>query len=187
MIVTTTPAIGSPPAIRSCNKEPVMTTTHRAATSALLVLALAAASAPTAGARPADFTPAAKQPATAVYSRPDKSLIPASQTATSGAAAGRAALVRSSAQQERQRVAALSAYRAGQLAAALDVAAPAANKASAPQAVVRVQPPQSGFDWGDAGIGAAGGLTLAMLGLGGGLVISHQRPRRTRRSTALPS
>jgi hypothetical protein len=91
-----------------------MTTTHRAATSALLVLALAAASAPTAGARPADFTPGAKQPATSVYSRPDKSLIPLTQPYS-----GRVA-----------------------------------TQASAQQAVVRVQPPQSGFDWGDAGIGA---------------------------------
>ena len=58
--------------------------------------------------------------------------------------------------------------------------------ASAPQAVVQVETPPSGFDWGDAGIGAAGGLALAMLGVGGGLVISHQRPRRTRTTTSLP-
>jgi hypothetical protein len=61
------------------------------------------------------------------------------------------------------------------------------ERATAPQAVVRVQVPASAFDWGDAGIGAAGGLALAMLGVGGGLVISHHRPRRTRRTTALPS
>ena len=57
--------------------------------------------------------------------------------------------------------------------------------ASAPQ-VVQVQTPQSGFDWGDAGIGAAGGVALAMLGLGGALVITH-RPKRTRHNTGLPS
>jgi hypothetical protein len=57
-----------------------------------------------------------------------------------------------------------------------------------PQApVVRITTPASGFDWGDAGIGAAGGLALAMLGVGGGLVISHQRPRRTRTTTSLPN
>lgn len=44
--------------------------------------------------------------------------------------------------------------------------------------VVRVTTPASGFDWGDAGIGAAGGLALAMLGLGGGLVISNHRPQQ---------
>ena len=56
-----------------------------------------------------------------------------------------------------------------------------------PQAAVRIQAPSSGFDWGDAGIGAAGGLALAMLGLGGAIVISHQRPRRTRHTTTLPN
>lgn len=44
--------------------------------------------------------------------------------------------------------------------------------------VVRITTPASGFDWGDAGIGAAGGLALATLGLGGGLVLSNHRPRR---------
>ena len=53
--------------------------------------------------------------------------------------------------------------------------------------VVRITTPASGFDWGDAGIGAAGGLALAMLGVGGGLVISHQRPRRARHTTGLPN
>ena len=46
---------------------------------------------------------------------------------------------------------------------------------------------RNGFDWGDAGIGAAGGLALAMLGLGGGLVITHRRPRRTSHTTTLPN
>jgi len=53
--------------------------------------------------------------------------------------------------------------------------------------VVRITTPASGFDWADAGIGAAGGVALAMLGLGGALVISHQRPRRTRHTTTLPN
>jgi hypothetical protein len=48
--------------------------------------------------------------------------------------------------------------------------------------IVRVIAPNSGFDWGDAGIGAAGGLALAilalaMLGLGGTLALSQRRPR----------
>ena len=52
-----------------------------------------------------------------------------------------------------------------------------------PTPVVRITAPASGFDWGDAGIGAAGGLALAMLGVGGALAISQHRPQRTRRST----
>ena len=122
-----------------------MTTTRRTATATLLVLSLAAASAPTAGARPADYTPAAKQPATSVYSRPDKSLIPVTTPYN-----GRVA-----------------------------------TQVGAQQAVVRVQAPQSGFDWGDAGIGAAGGVALTILGLGGALTVSQRRPRRNPHTTSL--
>ena len=42
---------------------------------------------------------------------------------------------------------------------------------------MRVITPNSGFDWGDAGIGAAGGLALAMLSLGGTLALSQRRTR----------
>jgi hypothetical protein len=122
-----------------------MTRTHRITTTAAVLLSLAAAGAPTAMARP-DFAPAAKQAPAAVYSRPDKSLIPVSTPYGDSTS----------------------------------------RPASAPQAVVQVQTPPSGFDWGDAGIGAAGGLALAMLGLGGALVITH-RPKRTRHTTGLPS
>ncbi|MGZ6563472.1 MAG: hypothetical protein ACXVH1_28535 [Solirubrobacteraceae bacterium] len=60
-----------------------------------------------------------------------------------------------------------------------------ATKALAPQAVVRVQVPQGGFDWGDAGIGAAGGVAIAMLGVGGALVVSQRRPDRDRHASSL--
>ena len=43
--------------------------------------------------------------------------------------------------------------------------------------IVRVIAPQNGFDWGDAGIGAAGGLALSMLGVGAALAISQRRTR----------
>lgn len=120
--------------------------TNRTATTAAIILSLAAAGTPAASARPADFVPANHQSHASVYSRPDKSITP---------------------------VATLSGS---------DIAT-----ATAPQAVVRAQTPARGFDWGDAGIGAAGGLALAMLGVGGGLVIAHHRPQRTRRTTALPN
>ncbi|MGN6171149.1 MAG: hypothetical protein ACTHQQ_23720 [Solirubrobacteraceae bacterium] len=42
----------------------------------------------------------------------------------------------------------------------------------------RASVPDSGFDWGDAGIGAAGGFAIAMLGVGGGLALSQRRSRR---------
>ena len=49
--------------------------------------------------------------------------------------------------------------------------------ASMQQAVVRIQTPPSGFDWGDAAIGAAGGLALALIAVGGALVVSQRRGR----------
>jgi hypothetical protein len=72
-------------------------------------------------------------------------------------------------------------------APAAKVAAPTLYTDSAPPPVVRIQTPPSGFDWGDAGIGAAGGVALTMLGLGGALALSQRGPRRTRHSTAQPS
>lgn len=42
-------------------------------------------------------------------------------------------------------------------------------------------PPASGFDWGDAGIGAAGGLAITMLGVGGALLVSQRSPRHPHR------
>jgi hypothetical protein len=48
--------------------------------------------------------------------------------------------------------------------------------------VVRVIAPTNGFDWADAGIGAAGGLALSMLGIGAALVLpTHRRTRRPTR------
>ena len=50
-----------------------------------------------------------------------------------------------------------------------------AAKATVPQAAVRIQTPQTGFDWGDAGIGAAGGIGITMLAAGGGLLAVRMR------------
>jgi hypothetical protein len=124
-----------------------MITRQRVTTVAAIFVSLAAVGVPGASARPVDVVPATHPSPTAIYSRPDREVIPVSSP------------VSSSTQQEPQHVA----------------------------AIVRVQMPQTGFDWGDAGIGAAGGLTLAMLGLGGGLVIARRRPRRTRHTAALGS
>lgn len=53
--------------------------------------------------------------------------------------------------------------------------------------IVRVAAPNKGFDWGDAGIGAAGGLALSTIGIGGALAMFQRRTRRTRHTTALTS
>ena len=50
--------------------------------------------------------------------------------------------------------------------------------------IVRVLAPSRGFDWGAAGIGAAGALGLSFLALGGALLIYQRRGRRTRASAA---
>jgi hypothetical protein len=51
---------------------------------------------------------------------------------------------------------------------------PASSRQEAAQ-VIRVS--GRGFDWGDAGIGAAAGVGLSMLAVGGGLVIAGIRRR----------
>lgn len=131
-----------------------MLPSHHLKEATALALALGAILPATAAARPIGPDPsgaptatAAKQPPPAVYSRPDRAMVPVTvpNAETSTISGG-----------------------------------------PAQQAVVRVQAPQSGFDWGDAGIGAAGAVALAMLGVGGALVIS-QRPRRTRPGTAGPN
>jgi hypothetical protein len=84
---------------------------------------------------------------------------------------------------QRIRTAAALALALGALAPAAAAARPqldtgaATHTRSQPIPIVRVITPNSGFDWGDAGIGAAGGLALAMLGVGGTLALSQRRPR----------
>ena len=130
-----------------------MTTTHRITTSAALFLAVAAAGAPGASARPAVYSPqekalvsaqSAATQTTGVYNRQDKSLVANDSQPTPSATIA---------------------------------------KVSSTQPVVRVLTPSNGFDWGDAGIGAAGGLALSIIGLGGALAVSQRRTRRARHTT----
>lgn len=44
-----------------------------------------------------------------------------------------------------------------------------------------------GFDWADAGIGAAGGLMISIVGIGGALAVSQRRTRRTGPTAAATS
>ena len=65
------------------------------------------------------------------------------------------------------------------------VAQPASQPTAVQPAVQVVRVSASGgFDWGDAGIGAAGGLGLSMLGVAGSLGVTRRRDRRTTRSAA---
>jgi hypothetical protein len=53
--------------------------------------------------------------------------------------------------------------------------------------VLRLTTERIGFDWGDAGIGAAGATAVALLGVGGALVNSERRTQRTRPGAAQPN
>jgi hypothetical protein len=55
-----------------------------------------------------------------------------------------------------------------------------------PATIVRVTTPR-GFDWGDAGIGAAGAVGLALSALGVALAVSQRRARRSEEPTAVTS
>ena len=74
------------------------------------------------------------------------------------------------------------------LALALAVLAPATTAGAAtttaprPPAVRVISVTTHGFDWADAGIGAAGGVGVSMLVVGGGLLIAQRRERRSGRS-----
>ncbi len=74
---------------------------------------------------------------------------------------------------------ALGAIAPASASARFELNPPAPTGTTSPQPaveIVRVSAP-GGFDWGDAGIGAAGGLGLTMLAAGGGLVIAGPRRR----------
>ena len=58
---------------------------------------------------------------------------------------------------------------------------------STPAAIVHVTAGDSGFDWGDAAIGAGGGIALTMIGLAAALAASQRRARRASHATALTS
>jgi hypothetical protein len=60
---------------------------------------------------------------------------------------------------------------------------PGASQPTAAVRIVRVSTP-GGFDWGDAGIGAAAGVGLAMLAVGGGRGFADRRSRSAGVSTA---
>jgi hypothetical protein len=76
---------------------------------------------------------------------------------------------------------ALGAIAPTAASARFDLNPPAATNTPSPQPTVQVvrSPAPGGFDWGDAGIGAAGGFGLSMLAVGGGLVITQHRGRRS--------
>jgi hypothetical protein len=59
---------------------------------------------------------------------------------------------------------------------------PAPTRADKGPVVLQLTTERSRFDWADAGIGAAGGTALALLGASGALKISQRRAHQTHRS-----
>jgi hypothetical protein len=55
---------------------------------------------------------------------------------------------------------------------------PPSTHADSPATIVVATAHDGGFDWGDAGIGAAGGLGLTIVAVGGALTVSQRRTRR---------
>lgn len=93
----------------------------------------------------------------------------------------RAAILRAQAQ-ERQRLA-YTAPQSARYSNADTNAYASGTPASIPNAVVRVVSHDGGFDWGDAGIGAAGGLALSLVAFGGALTVGRHRERQLRSAT----
>jgi hypothetical protein len=148
------------------SEEAVVSTTHRVSTSAVLVFSLAAAAAPGAVAPGV----ASANPAPAVYSPQDKALVRPQRPADPPAGV-----------YNRQDKSLLPHNYQSTPGLAK------AGKVNSSQPVVRVETPKGGFDWGDAGVGAVGGLALSLIALGGALAISQRRARRTRDTRAASS
>ena len=127
-----------------------MNTKHGITATALLILSLAVTG-PAAMAAPADPAGAAKPAPATVYSRQDKSMIPATTPASTPTTSG-----------PRSEVVSGDGYGSGTVA----------------PTVVRIADGNSGFDWLDAAIGLAGGMALTVIGLGAALAVSQHRHRR---------
>jgi hypothetical protein len=140
-----------------------MTTTHRISTAIVLTCALGIA-ATSASARPFDlnangsYVPSANGSAAGTHDPGTRSVA----AAGAGYGSGDSAIPSTGAHHPQPEA----------------VASGGAGAPNTSATVVRVLAPTDGFDWGDAGIGAAGGLALATIGVGGALAVSHHRTRR---------
>lgn len=70
--------------------------------------------------------------------------------------------------------AALAFLSAASAAAHPNTAGPPAANQSSGATIVRVAGPSAGFDWGDAAIGAAGGLAISLIAIGATLTVSRR-------------
>ncbi|MBV9838944.1 MAG: hypothetical protein JO156_12555 [Solirubrobacterales bacterium] len=187
-----------------------MTSRHRISTAVALALAISAAAAPVS-ARPIDIKVNGSDVPAGIPSTQASS--PASSASPAGQVTTGAPVVRPNPHQQTTQTgpvgppilpapgtrAARAAYQQNfgpqSPAAAKQPSLPRNAKfslaglppASTPTMIVRMTGPGSGFDWVDAGIGAAAGFAVSMLALGVVLVVSERRTRRPGRSAATAS
>lgn len=154
---------------RTANNRELDMIHHPITRTIALTLALAAAAAPAAWADPQPLAniPAHSRASAPVVPNPDE------QTAivapTTSAPRGTAPVVRANPDQQAPAVA---THRVGH------------SSPSTPATMVRALAPNGGFEWGDAGIGAAAGLVLSMLAIGSARMISRRRTRRSESALA---
>jgi hypothetical protein len=160
-----------------------MTTTHRIATSLALALTLAASAAP-AGARPFDLNASGSEvPAGSPGMHASSQTQPAGVSPIlSVATRSQRAALQQAQHQERLAYLAHQQPKGAQYSSAEMNAY--ATPSGVPSTVVRVVSHDGRFDWGDAGIGAAGALGLALVGLGGAFAFSQQRQARQSKGSA---
>jgi hypothetical protein len=166
-----------------------MTTTRRTGTGTGIALALAlAVSAAPASARPYDLDGngayvQAGSASTQAPSQPTR--LPPILAAPK---LSQQAALRQAQQQERLAYVAHHQPNSATYSSAEMNAYASATPTGVPSTVVRIVSHDGRFDWGDAGIGAAGGLGLALLGVGGAAAVSQQRrARRSKASVAITS
>jgi hypothetical protein len=162
-----------------------MTTTHRIGTSVALALVLGlAASAAPAGARPFDLNANGSEVPAGLASMQ----APSQPAATPTSPQSRSPMSRTGPCSE---VCSGGGYgsRVSRPAATPTTTRPGSDVSSTngydfarvPPTVVRIISGDSGFDWGDAGIGAGAALALMLAATGGTLLLAH---RRTQSPTA---
>ena len=137
---------------------------HHINTAIALTLALAAAAPSGASARPFEPIPA---PTTTQTHAP-----PASNPHSRDAANPAVRAIQAQGARVARELAARDARTGGEIV-----------NPTPPLTVTVFQP--NGFDWGDAAIGAAGGLALSLIGIGGAVGVSQYRSRRTRNTAVV--
>ena len=141
-----------------------MTTSHRVSIGIVLSLVLATSAAP-ASARPFDLNrgSASDLAAPKTNALPDDPRIRSVAAAGAGYGYGSTPSLSEDSNSPRSEVVSGGGY----------------GTTNRPATVVRVVAPSDSFDWGDAVIGAAAGLALCTIGLGGALAVSQHRTRST--------